>query len=142
MHDNIDEIFSDWEKKIIQLTEQITELQTQILNYEVAIDEKEKQIIRLTTENVTLKNQLQIQQINVPPPRLNPPPRTQPIYAQSVNTTESTNEESSFRKRQCPSCGAMGFAIKEMDDRTRIISYVPRRIYAKKRVCTKCRYEF
>jgi len=36
----------------------------------------------------------------------------------------------------------MGFAIKEVDDRTRIISYTPRRIYAKKKSCTKCRYEW
>ncbi|MFX1276541.1 MAG: hypothetical protein ACFFBP_06865 [Promethearchaeota archaeon] len=45
-------------------------------------------------------------------------------------------------KRICPHCGAMGFAIKEVDDKNKIISYVPRRIYAKKRVCTKCFYEF
>jgi len=36
----------------------------------------------------------------------------------------------------------MGFAIKEVDDRTRVISYNPIKIYAKKKVCTKCRAEF
>ena len=45
-------------------------------------------------------------------------------------------------QRQCPQCGATGFAIKEFEDRTKIISYVPRVTYAKKRVCTKCSYEF
>ncbi|MBN1801634.1 MAG: hypothetical protein JW891_09030 [Candidatus Lokiarchaeota archaeon] len=44
--------------------------------------------------------------------------------------------------RICPNCNAMGFAIKEVDDKTQILSYVPKRIYAKKRVCTKCFHEF
>ena len=44
-------------------------------------------------------------------------------------------------ERQCPNCGAMGFAIKEVEDRTMILSYTPK-VYGKKRVCTKCSYEF
>jgi hypothetical protein len=36
----------------------------------------------------------------------------------------------------------MGFAIREIDDKSRVISYIPRRIYAKKKSCTKCRYEW
>ncbi|GAH97025.1 unnamed protein product, partial [marine sediment metagenome] len=32
-------------------------------------------------------------------------------------------------------CRASGFSIKEVDDKTRIITYVPSRIYMKKKVC-------
>ena len=48
----------------------------------------------------------------------------------------------STSKRECPNCGASGFAIKEVEDRSKIISYIPKPIYAKKKVCTKCGYEF
>jgi len=45
-------------------------------------------------------------------------------------------------RRICPNCGASGFAIKEVEDRTKIISYIPKPQYAKKNVCTKCGFEF
>ncbi len=57
-----------------------------------------------------------------------------PIITQNMSTGTLT--------RICPNCGAMGFAIKEVEDKNHIISYVPRRIYAKKKVCTKCFLEF
>ena len=44
--------------------------------------------------------------------------------------------------RICPNCVAMGFAIKEVEARSKILSYVPYRIYAKKKVCSKCFHEF
>jgi len=45
-------------------------------------------------------------------------------------------------RRLCPNCGASGFAVKEVEDKSRIISYIPKPIYAKKLVCTKCGFEF
>ena len=45
-------------------------------------------------------------------------------------------------RRLCPNCGASGFAVKEVEDKSRIISYIPKPIYAKKQVCTKCGFEF
>jgi hypothetical protein len=45
-------------------------------------------------------------------------------------------------RRICPNCGASGFAIKEVEDKTKIISYIPKPQYAKKSVCTKCGFEF
>jgi len=84
-----------------------------------------------------------------PPQHLSPPPTSQelftprtppPMQYSNQNTTNSEIER--VNKRVCPQCGAMGFAIKEVDDRTRIISYNPQRIYAKKKSCTKCRYEW
>ena len=47
-----------------------------------------------------------------------------------------------LKKRECPRCGAIGPDINEMQDRSRIISYVPRRIYAKKFICKKCMQVF
>ncbi|MGV9199885.1 MAG: hypothetical protein ACOC4M_13830, partial [Promethearchaeia archaeon] len=45
-------------------------------------------------------------------------------------------------RRKCPNCGATGQAIKEVEDKSKIISYIPKPIYGKKNVCTKCGYEF
>ena len=45
-------------------------------------------------------------------------------------------------RRECPNCSASGFAIKEIEDKSKIISYIPKPIYAKKLLCTKCGYEF
>jgi chromosome segregation ATPase len=44
-------------------------------------------------------------------------------------------------EKQCPQCGARGLEIKEFEDKTKVLSYTPL-VYAKKRVCTKCSYEF
>ncbi len=43
-------------------------------------------------------------------------------------------------RRVCPNCGSS--QLKEMEDRTRIVSYIPKPMYAKKFVCRKCSYEF
>ncbi|MFX1238548.1 MAG: hypothetical protein ACFFAS_17020 [Promethearchaeota archaeon] len=86
-----------------------------------------------------------------PPPQSSPvnqprdtqPPRN-PQGQRVLHTAPmiSQNMSTGTLKRICPNCGAMGFAIKEIEDKTKIISYVPRRIYAKKKVCTKCFLEF
>lgn len=65
-----------------------------------------------------------------------------PVIRQTENPIVTTSADTSTHKRECPRCGASGFAIKEVEDKSRLLSYVPRRIYAKKRVCTKCFYEF
>ncbi|KKK59372.1 hypothetical protein LCGC14_3035060, partial [marine sediment metagenome] len=43
-------------------------------------------------------------------------------------------------RRKCPNCGNEGL-IREVDDKTRILMDYPK-IYAKKRCCTKCGYEW
>jgi len=65
-----------------------------------------------------------------------------PAPTQEPTSTIISSEDPRINKRLCPSCGAMGFAIREVDDKSRVISYIPRRIYAKKKACTKCRYEW
>ena len=92
-------------------------------------------------------------QTNIAPPNLHPPPDVG--ISSELNSTDINIDmvpsvpvdnvvdfDSGLRKRQCPQCGAQGFAIREVDDKSRLISYLPYRIYAKKRVCIKCRNEF
>ncbi len=81
------------------------------------------------------------QHLNVPssPNREPDAPLMQPQYTEPSLTP---SEDTRINKRVCPECGAMGFAIKEVDDRSRVLSYSPQRIYAKKKSCTKCRYEW
>ena len=168
---DIDEFFTEWEDRINFLTDHISELESQILYYQNLVAEKDVIINQLRAENVTLKGESQTQRVqrptgNIipssnltppkvlhPPPNLNPPPSTtiqaeRPIEIPRVAkpaaiiSSDNLNEDTSLRKRQCPQCGAFGFAIKEMDDKTQILCYKPIKIYAKKRVCTKCRHEF
>ena len=153
----MEDLPSDYEKDLNILENQITELFT-------LLEKKELQVSQLKDENAELRARIQNlqQQLNQPQQRLSPPqqqlnqPQQQlsppqhtdqqidtirvPNQQISLATSPSTNYISN--KRKCPKCGAMGFAIKEVKDKTRLISYVPTRIYAKKRVCTKCRYEF
>ncbi len=134
---------SDYEETLDKLSSQITELFSEINYYQAQVIEKDNKIIRLTTENSKLKTQIQnmTQPLNAPSyssqqvqPTLTPP--------QQPTSTFNPQGEIRVNKRRCPECGAMGFAIKEVDDKSNIISYIPRKIYAKKKVCTKCRYEF
>ena len=146
----MEDLPSDYEKDLNILENQITELFT-------LLEKKELQVSQLKDENAELRARIQNlqQQLNQPQQRLNPPQQqlSPPQHTdQQIDTIRVPNQQISLatspitnvstNKRKCPKCGAMGFAIKEVKDKTRLISYVPTRIYAKKRVCTKCRYEF
>ncbi len=139
----MDAFTSDYEETLNRLSSQITELFSEINYYQALVTEKDNQIIRLTTENSKLKTQIQDM-----PPTLNPPSYlsqlAQPTITPSQQAPLPLNPpvDTRVNKRKCPEYGAVGFAIKEIDDKSRIISYVPRRIYAKKKSCTKCRYEW
>ncbi len=150
MYENIEGLSPEDEKELSILENQITELFT-------LLEKREIQLSQLKDENAELRARIQNlqQQLSQPQQQLNPPQQqlSPPQHAnQQINTIRVPNQQISLAtspsnshstyKRKCPKCGAMGFAIKEVDDKTRLISYVPVRIYAKKRVCTKCRYEF
>ncbi len=60
----------------------------------------------------------------------------------SSSTTPSVSAGIGSGRRICPNCGATGFAIKEVEDKSKILSYIPKPQYAKKSVCTKCGFEF
>ena len=67
---------------------------------------------------------------------------TSPTLTPTTSTTPAPSAQMGTGRRLCPNCGASGFAVKEVEDRTRILSYIPKPIYAKKLVCTKCGFEF
>jgi len=129
--------------QVSQLKDENAELRTRIQNLQQQLSQPQQQLS-------PPQQQLSPPQQQLSPPKqhLSPPQQTSqqidtivvPNQQISLATSPSTNYISN--KRKCPKCGAMGFAIKEVKDKTRLISYVPTRIYAKKRVCTKCRYEF
>ena len=133
----------EYEKDLSILENQITELFS-------LLEKKEIQVSQLKDENTELRARIQNlqKQLNQPQQQLSPPQPTNQqkdtirVPNQEISLATSPSTSYSTLKRKCPKCGAMGFAIKEVDDKTRLISYVPVKIYAKKRVCTKCRYEF
>ncbi|GAG90738.1 unnamed protein product, partial [marine sediment metagenome] len=71
-------------------------------------------------------------------------PGYEPISTHSAPATPAPSPAipTGTGRRLCPNCGASGFAIKEVEDRSRIISYIPKPIYKKKQVCTKCGFEW
>ena len=149
MYNNMDDPTSEYENTINKLSDQIAELFSQIHYYQAVVAEKDTQINQLTNEINQLKAQIQ----NVSP-QLNPPSYPSPppypsqesytplVPEQQSTSTFTSSEDPRINKRVCPNCGAMGFAVREVDDKSRVISYIPRRIYAKKKACTKCRYEW
>ena len=166
MYNNSEEPISEYEVTINKLSDQITELFSKIHFYQALVAEKELQISQLAKENQKLLIKIQelthkptptptpSQESYTPPPPSSErsytppvlPPKQQsfnlPSLSEKVKDSFSPSEDSRINKRVCPNCGAMGFAIREIDDKSKVISYTPRRIYAKKKACTKCRYEW
>ncbi|MFX1360636.1 MAG: hypothetical protein ACFE8T_09880 [Promethearchaeota archaeon] len=143
----------DYERRINELTKQISELQNQVYQLKTLISEKDNQINQLYNENQQAKAQIQsLQQQASQSPYYNQQPVQEPTQQQSAqipvvdqtakSIITSSNDTITLNKRECPKCGAFGFAIKEVEDKSRLLSYIPRRIYAKKHVCTKCFYEW
>ncbi|MFX0018526.1 MAG: hypothetical protein ACFFAF_07335 [Candidatus Hermodarchaeota archaeon] len=143
----------DYERRINELTKQISELQNQVYQLKTLISEKDNQINQLYNENQQAKAQIQsLQQQASQSPYYNQQPVQEPTQQQSAqipvvdqtakSIITSSTDTITLNKRECPKCGAFGFAIKEVEDKSRLLSYIPRRIYAKKHVCTKCFYEW
>lgn len=139
----------DYEKRINELINQIAELQAQVYQFRDLIKEKDEQINQLYNQNQQLNAQIHsMQEVTQSPYYSQQAPQT-PVSPQATHVTRQTENPAVtastgeyLNKRECPKCGASGFAIKEVEDKSRLLSYVPRRIYAKKHVCTKCFYEW
>ncbi len=165
MYNNPEEPISEYEVTINKLSDQITELFSKIHFYQALVAEKDHQIAQLAKENQKLLvkiQELMHKSTPTPPPSqesYKPPPPvelsytppsfppkqqsfTPPSLSEKLEDSHSISDDSRINKRVCPNCGAMGFAIREIDDKSNVISYTPRRIYAKKKSCTKCRYEW
>jgi len=136
MSNNLDDLPPEYAEEYSQLESQISELFA-------LLEKSEIQISLLKDENFQLKAQIQkLQQQSKPTQYRSPQVETIKIPREVVATVSPTDTNIRQNKRKCPNCGATGFSIKEVDDKTRIITYVPRKIYVKKKVCTKCRFEF
>ena len=136
MYNNIDGLSPEDEAELRQLEVQITELFA-------LLEKSEIQISLLTDENSQLKAQIQrLQQQSRPTQYKSPQVETIKVPKEVIPTVVPADTSLRQNKRKCPNCGAMGFSIKEVDDKTKIICYSPRKIYKKKKVCTKCRFEF
>ncbi len=136
MHNNLDDLPPEYAEEYNQLESQISELFA-------LLEKSEIQISLLKDENFQLKAQIQkLQQQSKPTQYRSPQVETLKIPREVVATISPTYTNIRQNKRKCPNCGATGFSIKEVDDKTRILTYVPRKIYMKKKVCTKCRFEF
>ena len=136
MYNNLDDLPQDYEEELSQLETQISELFA-------LLEKSEIKVTLLQDENFLLKTQIQkLQQQSRPVQSKSPQAETIKVPKDVVATVIPTDTNTRQNKRKCPNCGATGFSIKEVDDKTHIITYVPRRIYMKKKVCTKCRFEF
>ena len=114
-------------------------LQTQITKLQEEIAYKEKRIEELKEPMAVMPSSLAKGIISQTPTDYG----VSPSFSSPTTTPSSSPSPSgSTGRRVCPNCGATGFAVKEVEDRTRIISYIPKPIYAKKYVCTKCGFEF
>ena len=160
LENQITELFTLLEQREIQLSQlkaENAELRARIQNLQQQLSQPQQQLSPPQQQLSPPKQQSSPPQQQLSPPQQqSSPPQQQlspPQHAnqqidtiivpnQQITLATSPSTSHSTYKRKCPKCGAVGFAIKEVDDKTRLISYVPVRIYAKKRVCTKCRYEF
>ena len=92
-------------------------------------------------------------QKNLNPPNFSQNSITSSTHHQNSKVENSNIEEHSsmininedviiIKDRQCPNCGAKGFDIIELMDRTHIVNHCSCLIYGKKLFCMKCRSEF
>jgi DNA repair exonuclease SbcCD ATPase subunit len=120
------------------LQQQIGPLQAQITKLQEEVAYKEKRIEELKEPKAVMPSSL-AQGITNQTTSYGTSPSMIPTTTSAPSTSV---QPASSGRRICPNCGASGFAVKEVEDKTRIISYIPKPIYAKKLVCTKCGFEF
>ena len=124
----------------MNLQQQIGPLQTQISKLQEEVSYKEKRIQELKEPKAVMPSSL-AQGITSQSPTFGSSPI---IPTTSTPSTATPNIDAGFGsgRRICPNCGATGFAIKEVEDKSKILSYIPKPQYAKKSICTKCGFEF
>ncbi|GAH24708.1 unnamed protein product, partial [marine sediment metagenome] len=129
------------------LQQQIGPLQAHINKLQEEIVYKEKRIQELKEPKAVMPSSLS-QGITSQTPSYGSSPSfglstdSTPISTPAPTPTPSISPGLGSGRRICPNCGATGFAIKEVEDKSKIISYIPKPIFAKKFVCTKCGFEF
>lgn len=80
---------------------------------------------------------------NVIAPKV-PPRKTQKVpekpTIESIEDRAAAEVSQQTSRIKCPHCGSI--KLKEVEDKSTILSYVPQVVYAKKLVCTQCGYIF
>ena len=132
---------STLQQQSMTLQQQIAPLQQNISNLQEELSYKEKRIQELKEPKAVMPSTLAQQGTTPQSSNIG----SKPSFG-ATNTGADTSPTSgigaSTGRRECPNCSASGFAIKEVEDKSKIISYIPKPIYAKKMLCTKCGYEF
>jgi TolA-binding protein len=124
----------------LNLQQQIGPLQGQINKLQEELSYKEKRIQELKEPKAVMPSSL-AQGITSQSPGLGSS-SSLPTTSTPSPGTASIDGGFGLGRRICPNCGATGFAIKEVEDKSKILSYIPKPQYAKKSVCTKCGFEF
>jgi len=95
----------------------------------------------LSNENEQLKGELadKIKKINsfTEPHSVMAPTLGKPS---APSTFTSTDDAFGTARIVCPHCGSSKLTV--IEDKSRIISYIPSPVYAKKNVCSQCGFEF
>jgi len=119
-------------KGYILMNHEESKLNTEIAEpiIEVPQDEVSQEVI--TQEELS-------QELN-PPEELNQEEVSQEEFPRNVFEDVVLSKVEIAGRRRCPNCGNEGL-IREVDDKTKILMDYPK-IYAKKRCCTKCSYEW
>jgi ABC-type transporter Mla subunit MlaD len=127
----------------MNLQQQIGPLQAHISKLQEESAYKDKRIQELKEPKAVMPSSL-AQGITSQSPPLGSTPSfgTSPTSSPSITPTPNITGGIGSGRRLCPNCGATGFAIKEVEDKSKILSYIPKPQYAKKSVCTKCGFEF
>jgi septal ring factor EnvC (AmiA/AmiB activator) len=130
---------ANFQEQLISLQQQFAPLQQQVTKLQGELTYREKRIKELQEPKAVMPSTLG--QRPATPTYVSP---STPSIGQTPTIGTPSTPDASFSsgRRVCPNCGASGFAIKEVEDRTKIVSYIPKPIYAKKMICTKCSYEF
>ena len=123
------------------LQQQLTPLQQKIAQLQEELSYKDRRIQELKEPKAVMPSTLAQQGTSSQAPSFGEPTSFGSTPSTGFDTPDPSGGQSTDR-RVCPSCGASGFAIKEVEDKSKIVSYIPKPIYAKKKVCTKCGYEF
>jgi len=126
------------------LQQQIGPLQAQIAKLQEESAYKDKRIQELKEPKAVMPSSL-AQGITSQSSTLGSTPSfgTSPTSSPSISApAPSVGGGIGSGRRICPNCGATGFAIKEVEDKSKILSYIPKPQYAKKSICTKCGFEF
>ncbi|MBY9013148.1 MAG: hypothetical protein KGD70_12305 [Candidatus Lokiarchaeota archaeon] len=131
------------QQQSMNLQQQIGPLQAQISKLQEESAYKDKRIQELKEPKAVMPSSL-AQGITSQSPTLGNTPSfgTSPTSSPSTAPAPNIGGGIGLGRRICPNCGATGFAIKEVEDKSKILSYIPKPQYAKKSICTKCGFEF